>query len=70
MSKSSSEKSSASGANDSAAASTTNMGAPLIDPTRTSSHPGTYEDLHKKTKGYILLHLFNILFIFQVNFIS
>jgi len=50
MSKSS-EKSSASGANDSAAATNTNLGAPLIDPSLTSSHPGTYEDLHKKTKG-------------------
>jgi len=49
MSKSS-EKSSASGANDSAAATNTNLGAPLIDPSLTSSHPGTYEDLHKKTK--------------------
>jgi hypothetical protein len=28
-----------------------NLGPPLIDPSLTSSNPGTYEDLHKKTKG-------------------
>lgn len=52
MSKSSSEKSSSSATAGLVNPQTVEKSEPsLIDPTLSSSNPGTYEDLHKKTKG-------------------
>ena len=32
--------------------------APVIDPTLNASNPGSYEDLHKKTKGSLAINIF------------